>query len=135
MHGVRAEWIRPLRTWAVVVFCLLPVALVAETAHVVSSSELQLQAAKATHERQQNIAKLRNFISSPAGSDALARAHVDVKQVQAAVAELNDTELAQLAARAEQAQQDFAAGHLTTRDIALIILGVVLIIVIIIVAR
>ena len=135
MHVVRTEWIRPFLACALVVPCLFPIGLVAETAHLVSPSELQLQAAKASQERQQNIAKVRNFISSPAGSDALAKAHVDLKQVEAAVAELNDQEVAQLAARADKAQQDFAAGNLTTRDIALIILGVVLLILIIVAVR
>ena len=135
MPVFRTNWRRCFFAWAVVVLCLFPLGLVAETAHVVSSSDLQREAAKATQQRQQNIAKVRNFISTPAGSAVLAKAHVDLNQVQSAVAQLDDQELSQLAARADQAQKDFAAGNLSTRDIALIILGVVLIILLVIVVR
>ncbi|MBV9183251.1 MAG: PA2779 family protein [Acidobacteria bacterium] len=135
MYVGRAEWIRSFLTFTLVVVCLFPPALLGETVHVVSSAELQLEAARASQDREQNIAKVRKFISGPAGSETLAKAHIDGKQVQSAVAELNDQELAQLAARADQAQRDFAAGNLSTRDIALIILGVVLIILLVIVVR
>lgn len=135
MFVVPTEWMRPCLAWVFVLLCLFPIGVVGETAHVVSSSELQIEAAKVSQDRQQNIAKVRNFVSSPAGSDALMKARVDPQKVQAAVAELNDQEIAQLAARADKAQQDFAAGYLTTRDIALIILGVALLILIIVVVR
>jgi hypothetical protein len=52
--------------------------------------------------------------------------------VKTAVASLSDAELAQLASRAEKAQADFAAGHLSDRDliiILVIIAGLILIIV------
>jgi hypothetical protein len=65
---------------------------------------------------------------------AMQKAHIDAGRVRNAVANLNDQELAQLAARADKAQHDFAAGYLTTRDIALIILAVAVIILIIVLA-
>ena len=57
------------------------------------------------------------------------------RSVKKAVSQLDNQELAQLAARADKAQHDFAAGYLSTLDIALIILGVALIILIIVVAK
>ena len=135
MHVVRTDWMGPTLAWVLALMCLIPVGAGAETAHVVSSAELHLQTARATHERQDNIARVRTFLSSPAARDALKQAHLDSQRIQTAVPELNDQELTQLSARAEQAQKDFAAGYLSTRDIALIILGVALIILIIVIAR
>lgn len=135
MHVVRTDWMRPTLVWVLTLLCLIPTGLAAETAHVVSSSELQFQAASASQTRQENIARVGTFLSSPAARDALKKAHLDSQKIQTAVPELNDQELAQLSARAEQAQKDFAAGYLSTRDIALIILGVALVILIIVIAR
>jgi hypothetical protein len=135
MQVVRTYSMRATLAWVLALLCLVPAGLVAETAHVVSSSELQLQAAKGSQQRQENIAHVRTFLSSPAGRDALTKAHLDPQKIQTAVPELNDQELAQLSARADQAQKDFAAGYLSTRDIALVILGVALLILIIVIVR
>jgi len=45
---------RPTLAWVLALVCLIPAGLMAETAHVVSSSELQLQAAKRSRERQES---------------------------------------------------------------------------------
>jgi hypothetical protein len=60
---------------------------------------------------------------------------MDTRQVKTAVSTLNDQELAQLAARADKAQADFAAGTLSQRDLILIILGVAVLILIIVAVR
>jgi len=106
----------------------------AQSDHVVSPADLQRQAAALTQTRQQNIGKVRSFLSSPTAEQTMQKAHIDSGQVKAAIPNLSDDELAQLAARADKAQRDFAAGYLNTRDIALIILGVVVIILIIVIA-
>ena len=121
--------------WAIVALCLIPSGLIAETTHVVSPSELLNQAARTSQLRQQNVETVRKFLSTATASEALAQAHLDAQRVKNAVAQLDDQELAQLATRADRAQRDFAAGYLTTRDIALIILGVALIILLIVVLR
>jgi hypothetical protein len=113
----------------------VPAGLMAETAHVVSPADLQKQAMAATQTRQTNVEKVRNFLSTPVAEQAMQKSHIDSGQVKAAVANLGDEELAQLAARADKAQRDFAAGYLSTRDIILIILGVVVIILIIVIAQ
>jgi len=48
---------------------------------------------------------------------------------------LNDDELAQLSARSEQAQKDFAAGRISDRDLIIIMLAVVALILIIVAVR
>jgi hypothetical protein len=113
----------------------VPAGLMAETAHVVSPADLQKQAMAATQTRQTNVEKVRNFLSTPVAEQAMQKSHIDSGQVKAAVANLGDEELAQLAARADKAQRDFAAGYLSTRDIILIVLGVVVIILIIVIAQ
>jgi hypothetical protein len=51
------------------------------------------------------------------------------------VSNLNDAELAQLAARAEKAQANFAAGDLSDRDLIFIILAIAVIVLIIVAVR
>jgi len=60
---------------------------------------------------------------------------VDPRQVTTAVSTLNDQELSQLAARADKAQADFAAGNLSERDLILIILGIAILVLIIVAVR
>lgn len=131
MYVTRNEWIRNFLACLVLALCAVPVSLFAENSHVVSPSDLRAQAVTSSQVRQQNIAKVRNFLSGPIASDALQKAHVNPRQVKDAVSQLDNQELAQLAARADKAQHDFAAGYLSTLDIALIIIGVALIILII----
>jgi CHASE3 domain sensor protein len=134
MFSARTRWSRTTLAYVLAALCALPLSLSAQNTHVVSPSDLQAQTVHTTQARQQNIAKVRDFLSGPIASDALQKGHVDAEQVKGAVSQLDDQELAQLAARADKAQHDFAAGYLSTLDIALIILGVALIILIIVVA-
>jgi hypothetical protein len=129
-----SEWVRSFSACILAIVFAIPLNLMAETAHVVSPSDLQKQAVAATQVRQQNVQKVRSFLSGPVAEQAMQKAHIDSSQVRNAIANLNDQELAQLAARADKAQHDFAAGYLTTRDIALIILAVAVIILIVVVA-
>lgn len=131
---LRSEWVRGISACILALVFAIPMNLMAETAHVVSPSDLQKQAVAATQVREQNAQKVRSFLSGPVAEQAMQKAHIDAPRVRNAVANLNDQELAQLATRADKAQHDFAAGYLTTRDIALIILAVAVIILIIVVA-
>src|SRR6266496_3126206 len=132
MSLVRNSWIRNFLACIMAIAVLIPATLFAETAHVVSPSDLHAKAAASSQARQQNVSKVREFLSGPVAADALQKAHVDAGQVKQAVAELDDQELAKVAARADKAQKNFAAGYLSTLDIALIILGIALIILIIV---
>jgi hypothetical protein len=131
---VSNEWNRTA-VLLLIVLMAVPAGLMAEAAHVVSPADLQKQAMAATQTRQTNVEKVRNFLSTPVAEQAMQKSHIDSGQVKAAVANLGDEELAQLAARADKAQRDFAAGYLSTRDIILIVLGVVVIILIIVIAQ
>jgi hypothetical protein len=113
---------------------VVPSGLLAQT-HVVSPAELQAQVVAATQARQRNLDTVEEFLSSPEASKALDAASVDPQQVKTAVSSLSDAELAQLAARADQAQKDFAAGDLSEHDLLLLILGVAVLVLIIVAVR
>jgi hypothetical protein len=103
--------------------------------HVVSPADLQREAVAASQVRQHNLDSVQRLLSTPAAEKALKSAKMDTQQVKTAVSTLNDQELAQLAARADKAQADFAAGNLSERDLILIILGIAILVLIIVAVR
>jgi len=114
----------------------LPQNLVAETAqHLVSPSELQQAAVKASTARQQNLDQVKQFFSSEKAQQALKSAHVNPEQVKSAVSTLDDAELAQLASRVQKTQSDFAAGTLSDRDLIIILVAIAALILIIVAVR
>jgi len=122
-------------TVLVVVF-LVPQNLVAQAAqHVVSPSDLKKAAVDASQARQKNLDTLNNFLSSDKAKEALESANIDPQQVKKAVAGLNDDELAKLAARAQKAQDDFAAGNIDDRDLLIILVCIAALILIIVAVR
>lgn len=100
--------------------------------HLVSSQDLHQAARQATQNREQNEKTLRDFLSSPEAQKALDSAHMNPQQVQSAVAGLNDHELSQLAARAQNAQNEFAAGSLTDHDLLVILICIAALLLIIV---
>jgi hypothetical protein len=115
----------------------VPPTVLAQTAasHVVSPAELQRAAMAASQARQRNVEQVRQFLSSEQAQNAMRSAHMDPAKVKTAVASLSDAELAQLAARSQKAQTDFAAGTIDNRDLLLLILGVAALILIIVAVR
>ncbi|MGA8779631.1 MAG: PA2779 family protein [Terracidiphilus sp.] len=119
----------------VVVF-LVPQNAVAQAAqHVVSPADLQQAAADASQARQQNIDTLNNFLSTDKAKDALESAKIDPQQVKKAVAGLSDEDLANLASRAQKAQDDFAAGSIGDRDLLIILVCIAVLILVIVAVR
>ena len=118
-----------------VVFAL-PQNLVAQAGtHVVSPSDLQQAAVKASAVRQQNMEQVQQFFSSEKADHALRSAHMNPQQVKNAVATLDDAELTQLASRVNKAQTDFAAGTLSDRDLIIILVAIAALILIIVAVR
>ena len=103
--------------------------------HLVTSSDLQKAAESASHARQQNLDTLRGFLSSREARKAMESAHMNAREVQNAIAALSDRELAQLAARADKAQSDFAAGNISDRDLLIILVAIAALILIIVAVR
>ena len=125
---------RVLIACVLVITFLVPTQLLAQS-HVVSTADLQKEMVTASQARQHDLETVRQFLSSPAAEKALKSARIDPQRVNTAVATLSDQEVAQLAARATSAQQDFAAGRLSDRDLILIILAVAALVLIIVAVR
>jgi hypothetical protein len=98
--------------------------------HVVTLEELHKQAAQPAQTRQANENAIRHLLSSDVGEKVLKDANIDYQRVDKAIGQLNDEELAKLADRSRQAESDFAAGFLSPKTLAYIILIVVVIVVI-----
>lgn len=115
----------------------VPQNLVAQVAaaHVVSPADLQKAAVLATQTREHNLQTVQSFLSSEKAVKAIKSAHMDPQQVKTAVSNLNDAELAKLAARADKTQANFAAGDLSDRDLIWIIVGIAALILIIVAVR
>lgn len=100
--------------------------------HVVSPTDLQKATLAATQSRQQNVNTLVQTFSNPKIDKALKAAKMDPTEVKTAISSLSDADLAQLAARAQTAQNDFAGGTLSDRDLLLILVAVAALILIIV---
>jgi hypothetical protein len=103
--------------------------------HVVGPSDIQRDLAASSSARQKNQAQLQDFVSSPEAQRAMKTAHLDSGQVKNAISNLNDEELADLSARSQKAQEDFAAGRMSDRDLIIILIAIVALILIIVAVR
>ena len=103
--------------------------------HVVSLSDLNKDAARPAQTRQSNEEAVRTLLSSDPGQKALKSVNVDYQQVDKAVGQLSDEDLAKLAERSRRAQSDFAAGRISDRDLLWIILIAIGIIVLVVALR
>ena len=133
MHLEPKQFMKALTAGVLVSLFAVPQCLVAEASnHLVSPSDLQKAAVDASQKRQQNLDSLNGFLSSDKAQKALASAHMNPQQVQKAVAGLSDDELAQLSARANKAQADFAAGNLNDHDLLIILIAIAALVLIIV---
>lgn len=100
--------------------------------HVVTLAELDKETARHAETRQANEDAIRHLLSSEEGQKALNSANVDYRRVDKAIAQLSDEEVARLADRSRRAPSDFAAGLISAKTLAYIILATVVIVVIIV---
>lgn len=100
--------------------------------HVVTLDELKQQSGAPAQARAENEAAVRHLLSSEVGRDALKSANLDYERVDKAVGQLSDQDLARLADRSRQAESDFAAGFISPKTLAYIILATVVIVVVIV---
>lgn len=120
---------------SLLILLAIPAILSAQT-HVVNPADLQKAVVAATDARQRNMETITGFLSSSDNAQkVLGSVGIDPAQVKNAVSSLNDQELARLAARAEKAQADFAAGRMSERDLLWILIGLAALILIIIAAH
>jgi len=134
MEAFLRQYTRSVIAVVLAAFFVVPADLVAQS-HVVTPADLQKEVVAASQARQRDLEAVQHFLSTPAAEKAMKSAQVDPQQVRTAVSTLNDQELARLAARADKAQADFAAGRIEERDLILIILAVVALVLIIVAVR
>src|SRR6476620_810402 len=134
MHFDLRQSLRMAIATVLVTLFIVPTEALAQS-HVVSPADLQNEVVAASQVRQHNLESVQHLLSTPAAEKALKSAKMDPQQVTTAVSTLNDQELAQLAARADKAQADFAAGNLNERNLILIILGIAILVLIIVAVR
>lgn len=101
--------------------------------HVVSPLDIQRDVAASTAARQANVARLDNFFSSDQARKALKSANIDYQQVHSAIRMLSDQDLANISARVQKAQKDFAGGSITNIELLFIVLAAVIIILVIVI--
>lgn len=133
MHSDLKQFARSIAAAALVAIFAIPNNAVAQAAnHLVSPSDLAKATVDASQQRQQNIDTLNEFFSSSKAQQALESAHMNPQQVKKAVSGLSDEELAQLAARANKAQMDFAAGNINDHDLLIILICIAALLLIIV---
>ena len=103
--------------------------------HAVSSGQLRKDVQKAAETRQANEAAVRQMFASEAARETLKSAGVHHKQVDQAISQVNDEDLARMAQRAHEVNKDFAGGTLGDRDLLIILLIAVAIILIVVAVR
>ena len=107
----------------------------AKQQHVITSEELNQQVARPAETRQANEDAVRHLLSSDAGQQVLKSASIDYQRVNKAIGQLSDEEVTKLADRSRQAESDFAAGAISAKTLAYLILVIVVIVVIVVIAR
>ena len=106
-----------------------------EQDHAVSSGQLRKDVQKATETRQANESAVRGLLTSEKGREVLKSAGIDYQKVDQAISQASDEELARMAQRSRDVQQDFAAGRFSDRDLIIIMLVVVALILVIVAVR
>jgi hypothetical protein len=94
---------------------MIPPVLAAQT-QAVSPLELQAAIKNSAQTQEKNRKDVEAFFSSEPVRKALKVGKIDYQRVQTAVATLSPDELARLAARSNQLQQDFAGGALNSQQ-------------------
>jgi len=106
-----------------------------EKDHAVSAGQLRKDVQKAAETRQANEAAVREMFASDAAREKLKSAGIDYKQVDQAISQVDDKELATMAERAQEVNKNFAAGNLGDRDLLIILLVAVVLILVIVAVR
>lgn len=131
----RAGWCACAFTFAGLIFFGAPALQAQQADHVVSSESLRQDARESAETRQANEAAVRQLLATDAAQKVIKSSHVEYKRVDEAVSQLSDEDLARLAVRSREVQNDFAAGNITDRDLLIILLCVAALVLIIVAVR
>jgi len=100
----------------------------AAEAHVLTLSELQQDLHQQQQTRAKNLEDIERVLSLPSAQEVLAKTHLNMARVTAAIAELDDAELTRLADRARAAEQDVEGGIIVG---LLALIGLIVVIVVV----
>lgn len=89
--------------------------------HVVKSSDLHQALVNASRQRMDNINQVESFLASEIAQKAMKSAGIETGKINQAISQLDDEELAQLAARTAEIQADFAGGEISNRAMLIIL--------------
>ena len=106
-----------------------------EKEHAVTAQDLRKDVQKASEERRENEAAIRDLLSTEQGQKAVKSAGADFAKVNQAVGQLSDEDAARLAAQSRIVQKDLAAGKLSDRDLLIIIILIAALVLIIVAVR
>jgi hypothetical protein len=119
---------------AVAALLSLSVGRAAASDHIVSPDAMQSRLSEVATQRAQNVATVREVLSTPIAAEAAASVGADLDRERAGVATLSDAELSDLASRASALQSDPVAGALTSNQRLLVTIALVLVVIILVLA-
>ncbi len=128
---------RPLRTVLsslIATVLVLPAGLWAGD-HVVRSAEITNALVAQAQQRQQNLNLVRKFFSSDQAKKAIQHFPEVRGEIQQAVSNLDDQELARLSAKIDKTQRDFAAGALTNQQLTYIVIALATAVIILVIVE
>jgi len=103
--------------------------------HVVKASELHQCLLQASKARQANLEKAEGFFTTGRAKQAMQYSGVSPSKVVNALALLGDGELAQLAARVDKVNKDFAAGALSNQQLTYIVIALATAVIILVIVE
>ncbi len=103
--------------------------------HVVSTAELARALVTQAQQRQQNLNLVRQFFTSDTATKALQRLPGVRGEIEKAVSNLDDQELARLSAKIDKTQRDFAAGALTNQQLTYIVIALATAVIILVIVE
>lgn len=106
------------------VFTIASAAPLQAQSSIVQPSELRNALRNEAETRQKNLDQVKTFFESEPVRKALSATPMDSSRIQRAVSTLSPDELAQLAARTQKIQSDFAAGSLTNEQLTYIVIAI-----------
>lgn len=105
------------------VFTMASAATLQAQSSIVKPSELRDALKNEAGTRQKNLDQVKSFFGSEPVRKALSATAMDSSQIQRALSSLSPDEVAQLAARTQKIQSDFAAGSLTNEQLTYIVIA------------
>jgi hypothetical protein len=135
MHFSGKQFIQVVTSYVLAVFAVPQSVLAQAAEHVVTPAEMHKVTVDASQARQENLNTVKEFVSSEKARQALRSSGMRPEQIKNAVASLSDAELAQLAAKVQTTQADFAAGKMSDHDLIIILIAIAALILIIVAVR